>query len=139
MDLESIYRLYPDEDSCLSMLERVRWKGKPTCPYCNVQSSCPMRKERRHHCNNCGRSFSVGVNTVFHRSKVDLRRWLFAIWLYTDPRRSVAVRELAEAIGVNRNTAWQMMMKMKVGLVEQEPMLQGVIQVLLDHRNGGGE
>lgn len=131
MNLDAIYRLFPDEDSCLAFLEQVRWgEGRPVCPYCRVQSSSPMPKERRHHCNNCPCSFSVTVGTIFHNTKVDMRRWFLALLLYTDPRRRVTVRDLATAVGVNKNTASSMCMRIRGALLAQERDVQGLLKLL---------
>jgi transposase-like protein len=131
MDLDSIYRLFPDEYSCLVFLERVRWgEGRPVCPYCGVQSSSPMPKETRHHCNNCPCSFSVTVGTLFHNTKVDLRRWFLALLLYTDRKRQPSVRELAIEIGVNKNTASSMCMRIRGALLAQERDIHALLQLL---------
>ena len=131
MDIDVIYRLFPDHDSCLSFLEQVRWEGgKPECPYCGVASSCPMPKERRHHCNHCGTSFSVTVRTLFHKTHVDLQRWFYALWLITDPNRKVSVRQLAALVGVNRNTAGLMITRIRLALLEQGKLPQRILAQL---------
>lgn len=130
MDLDTIYMRFPDDDSCLSFLEEVRWGGRPECPYCKVSKSCPMPKERRHHCNGCGTTFSVTVRTMFHKTKVDLQRWFYAVWLITDPTRQVTVRELAAAVDVNKNTASYMISRIRLALLEQSHLVQAILSTL---------
>jgi transposase-like protein len=138
MDLDTIYKHFPDEDSCLAMLERVRWGEHPECPYCGVRKSCPIRGESRHHCNNCQTSFSVTAQTMFHKRKIDMRKWLLAMLLATDPRRTLKVREMAEAVGVNKNTAHQMLLRIRLAQVEETRFFTAVLQALLA-LNGGKE
>ena len=59
MNLASTGKKLPTEADCISHLERVRWNGKPVCPYCNSTRTSPIPREARHHCNACNTTFSV--------------------------------------------------------------------------------
>ncbi|MFL5384946.1 MAG: transposase [Longimicrobiaceae bacterium] len=135
MDLDRIYRLFPDEVSCLSLLEQLRWRGRPVCPRCGVAKSSPMPAEGRRHCNLCRYSFSVTVNTIFHKHKVELQRWFWAIWLYADQPRNVTTRQLAELVGVHPNTAAIMLARLRASLLEHDRLVQGIIATLASDRN----
>lgn len=115
--MESFGRVYekcPTEESGILLLERLRWKGSPVCPYCGSLDSTPLTKEWRHHCNCCNTAFSVTVNTIFHRSHIDLRKWFSALrFLSQRYPKKVSVRELANYIDVRRNTAHSMLIRIK--------------------------
>ena len=34
MDLLKVMKRFPDQESCIEHLEKIRWKGKPACPHC---------------------------------------------------------------------------------------------------------
>ena len=34
MDLIKVMERFPDQESCITHLEKMRWKGKPKCPHC---------------------------------------------------------------------------------------------------------
>ena len=34
MDLIKVMERFPDQESCIAHLEKMRWKGKPKCPHC---------------------------------------------------------------------------------------------------------
>jgi transposase-like protein len=76
-----------------------------------------MPKELRYHCNVCKCSFSVTVRTVFHKTKVDLQKWFFAI-----KQSDLSVRKLAAEINVDKNTANFIQSRIKVAL-ESNPTL----------------
>lgn len=113
MDIADIYRYFPDQSDCVAYMESVRWGDKPQCPYCGSQKSTPAPKERRHHCNGCNRSYSVTVGTIMHRSKIDLRKWLYAIGLMMASKK-MTVRDFADKIEANNNTAVLMRKKLKL-------------------------
>jgi len=128
MNIIQIYKQYPDHKACLEHLESVRWKGSPTCPYCNSTNSTPVPKESRHHCNNCNTSYSVTVSTIFHKTKVDLQKWFLAISLTLNAKKGISARQLARDIEVNKNTAWYMLMRLRTAMTEYGELLQGIIE-----------
>jgi transposase-like protein len=77
-----------------------------------------MPKERRHRCNNCNTAFSVTVGTIFHRTHLPLRKWFTAISLILDAREPISARCLAKRLGVNKNTAWRLDMRIRVAMLE---------------------
>ena len=108
MKLLDFYRKYPTQKDCLKQLEKLRWSDLPTCPYCSSGNSTSLPKESRHHCNNCNTTFSVTVGTIFHHTKVDLQKWFMAILLLLEVKKGLSVRQMAEGLKVNKNTAWHM-------------------------------
>ena len=135
MDLDAIYKHFPDEDSCLVFLETLRWgDAKPECPYCLTRKSCPIEREKRHHCNGCGLSFSVTAQTLFHKTRVDLRTWLYAIALVTEPGYRITVRDLAIKAGVANATATYMLHRIKLALLEQNAFIQAILRYIVSQR-----
>lgn len=108
----------PSDQDCLAFLERTRWNGKPMCPYCDSERTTAVPKERRHRCNGCNTAFSATVGTVFHRTRLPLRKWFAAISLILDARKPISTRRLALQIGVNRNTAWYLGNRIRLALLE---------------------
>ncbi|MEO0986994.1 MAG: IS1595 family transposase [Cyanobacteria bacterium J06639_14] len=94
------------QETCIKYLEKLRWKGIPTCPYCQSTRSTKYRKELRHRCNDCFTSYSVTVGTLFHRTHISLPTWFKAIYLLTEPLPMISVRKLSKVLGVSKNTAF---------------------------------
>jgi transposase-like protein len=90
---------------CLVYLEKIRWNGTPTCPYCGSVKSSKYKNEQRYRCNSCFTSYSVTVGTLFHKTHVDLHKWFRAILLLCKLNRDISIRKLAQEIQVNRATA----------------------------------
>jgi len=121
---------FKSHSDCIKYLERVRWQGVPTCPYCHVQKSTLM-KDGRHHCNGCGVAYSVTVNTVFHRSRLPLPKWFQAIRLIIVSHGNISARELAKRVRINRNTAWQITTKIHDAMVntDERQLLLGIVEI----------
>ena len=108
MKMLDFYKKYPTPKDCLKQLEKLRWSDLPRCPYCVSDNCTELPKESRHHCNNCNTTFSVTVGTIFHHTRVDLQKWFMAIMLVFRSKQGISIRQLAEELGVNKNTAWHM-------------------------------
>ena len=67
MNLIEVMERFPDQESCIEHLERIRWRSKPYCPHCG---SLFIRRKKeygegrvgRWNCHDCGASFKVTWN-----------------------------------------------------------------------------
>jgi transposase-like protein len=117
MDLQDVCNKFKTQDECLTMIERIRWPQYPICPKCNLSKYTPLKERHKYHCNLCNRTFTVTVDTIFHRTQIDLQKWFYAIIVTVNPFRKISARELAAQIGVSKDTAWNMQKKIKTNLV----------------------
>ncbi len=111
MILDDVYKIFPDENDCIQFLENLLWANTPLCPYCKRSNYTGLKN--RYHCNTCNNTFSVTVGTVFHKTKCDLRKWFFAIYLYEASIIPITARALANLISVTKDTAWLMLGKIR--------------------------
>ena len=44
MNLIEVMERFPDQESCIEHLERVRWRGTPACPHCVVYQTQEGRR-----------------------------------------------------------------------------------------------
>jgi len=147
MNIVRIYQLFPTEDDCIAHLEKVRWKGTATCPYCQSDRVSPMPSEKRHHCNNCKTSFSVTVGTIFHHTHLPLQKWLLAVSLVLNTKKGLSARQIARDLEVNKNTGWRMGMQIRKAMAEREQreLLTGIVEMDevyiggKPRKGGGGE
>jgi transposase-like protein len=131
LNIASVYERFPSEDECLDYLEAVRWPQGAVCPYCGSMNTTPMPKERRHHCNACNTSFSVTVRTIFHRTHLPLQKWFLALSLTLNARKGLSARQLGRDLGVTKDTAWRIAMKIREAMAETEQrrLLNGLVEM----------
>lgn len=104
-----IKKVFPTEKDCIGFVEGVVWGSQPICPYCRNYKVSLVANEGRYHCNSCNVRFTVTVGTPFHRSKVELRKWLTAIV----EEESIGPRGLASEIGTTKDTAALIISKLR--------------------------
>ncbi len=129
MNIIQVYKQFPTQDACIAYLEKVRWNGKPQCPYCKSHNTTSYKKGHRHHCNNCKTTYSVTVATIFHKTKADLQKWFLAISLILNAKKGISSRQLARDIEVNRNTAWYMGMRIRRAMFDDNDLLRGIAKM----------
>ncbi len=137
MNIVQVYKQFPTHESCIEHLERVRWSASPTCPYCASTNSSELPKEHRHHCNTCNTTYSVTVATIFHKTKIDLQKWFFAISLMLNAKKGLSARQLARDIQVNKDTALFMAVRIRKAMTQDGKLLTDLVEA--DETRVGGK
>jgi transposase-like protein len=135
MNIADVYKRFPDKADCLAYLEELRWRKRPVCPYCGSGNSTPIHAEHRYHCNGCNVSYSVTVKTLFHQTHLPLQKWFLAVILLLRDKKRLAVRDLAESLQVNKNTAWYVSSRIRRAMVsspEERSLLQEILRNQVD-------
>lgn len=101
---------YPDDAACLAKLMEINYGGTNIlCPGCGCQAAFhPMSKRRAYACQDCGHHVYPTADTIFHKSRTNLTKWFFAMYLMTSTRHGVAAKELQRQLGVTYKCAWRM-------------------------------
>ena len=120
--------MFQTHQECLVHLEKIRWDGIPICPYCGSNKSSRYKSEHRYHCSSCFTSYSVTVDTLFHKTHVDLHKWFQAILILYKLNPDISGRKLAQAIQVNRATASLMIKRVLGASPEQAEILKAIVR-----------
>lgn len=131
MNIIQIYQKYPNKEACLERLEQVRWGDTPRCAYC-MSSKVKIHREKgrrkRWFCNECRRSFSVTVNTIFHHTHLDLQKWFLAISTLINAKKSVSSHQLGRDLDIPVKTAYSLSQRIRKAMLgAQMPLLRGVV------------
>lgn len=130
MTLKQIYKIFPTEEDCIKFLEKERWNNNPTCPHCGVSNYSETAIPKRYHCNSCNSSFSVTAKTIFHRTRCDLRKWFFSIYLFAKPSTKITARELGDLIESTKDTAWLIMKKITAERIKSSDLFGKIINAI---------
>lgn len=106
------YENFRDEGSCIRYLETVRWKDGVISPF-DPKSKVYKCKGNRYRCKNTGKYFDVKTGTIFANSKIPLRYWFYAMFLFISHKRGISSCQLARDLGVTQKTAWTMLNKLR--------------------------
>lgn len=129
--LPEFQRMFPDKRACVRYLAESRWPEGWRCPRCG-QGEGWTRGDRVHGmlCRRCRYVSSVTAGTVLHRTRTPLSIWFLAAWLVVTDKRGVSSYQLERQLGLRHETAFQMLHKLRAGMVAPDrEMLRGVVEL----------
>lgn len=127
MTIKEVYKRFPTEHSCYKHLEKIIWDNKPFCPYCKSIAKTDMPKENRYRCNTCNTSYSVTVGTLFHRTRLALQKWFYAIYLVLNSDEDYGIRQLGRELEITKDTASLILKKIKQAFINNPELLKKII------------
>lgn len=120
---------FPTDQSCREYLEKMRWNGKPVCPHCDNDSAYKFKDSVYYKCKACRRKFTVLMGTIFEDTKVPLRKWFIAIYLFTSHKKGVSSCQLAKDLGITQKSAWHLLHRIRFAFGIHEPeVLEGEVE-----------
>lgn len=128
---------FPDEESCIRYLEKIRWGDKVVSPF-DASSKVYKCANGKYKCRNSGKYFDVKTGTVFAGTKIALRSWIFAIFLFMSHKRGISSCQLARDLGITQKTAWNMLHKIRI-FMESQNNRQVSGEVEIDETFVGGK
>lgn len=125
------FEMVPDEATAIAIIEKRRWPHRVICPHCGNTRTSPISDRHVHQCNSrgCRKQFSVRTNTIFENSRVPLRKWLYAIYLFQTARKGVSSVQMSKELGVAQRTAWFMLHRLREAYDVDAPPLSGTVEV----------
>ena len=116
---------FPDEQSCLEYLIRMRWPNGWKCP--NGCTGKIDRVKKRagfvFECRACGAQGYPAAGTIFNKSRLSLRKWFWAIFLMATARQGVSALYLQKQLGIGSyRAAWLMGQKIRHAMLERDAL-----------------
>lgn len=128
--LFEIHKKFNTKNKCYRHLERVRWGRKPICPHCDNTNTTPrIHRKFYYHCNSCNKDFTVLYGTIMEDSKLPLPKWFMLIGMMLNARKGISSKELSRQLGVTYKTAWYSAMRVRCAMIDEAPMLEGIIEM----------
>ena len=133
MNILSFMRDIPDEDSAILFLEEKQWgEIGVCCPHCGSVKVGRKSRDRISmgwNCHDCRSTFTVKSQTMFHGSKIPLQKWILAISMIANAKKSISSHQLARDLDMNQKSAWYMSQRIRKEMVRKEDiLLAGVVE-----------
>jgi transposase-like protein len=125
--LSDAIRYFADEQVCIDTVAGMRWPDGPHCPACLMPDTRQhwLKNQRRWQCRDCGKQYSVKVNTIFEDSAIKLDKWLTAMWLLANCKNGISSYEIAKDIGVTQKSAWFMLQRIRLAMKNKSVLKLG--------------
>jgi transposase-like protein len=121
---------FKDENVCIKYLEDIRWPDQVGCPYCDVVGNHHITP-RGYRCADvdCDMPFTVLTGTMLEESKLPLRTWFTAMFLFASHKNGISSMQLVRDLGISQKSAWYMLYRIRAACVLTYRMLSGIVQV----------
>jgi len=113
MNLIELTSKIDSEEKARKFLEKCRWPNGVRCPRCGHEHISRLRNQHKFECAKCEYQFSVTAGTIFHGTRVSLRKWLVAVYLLVESKKGISAKQIERTIGVSYPTAWYMMHRVR--------------------------
>jgi transposase-like protein len=115
MGLYDYRHVIANERTCFWFIHRLRWPQGVRCAECGAARIYTMREGglARYRCKDCARHFSLRTGTLLEGSRLPLTKWVLAIGLL---RVGISARALARELAVSRQTAWELLHRLRDAL-----------------------
>lgn len=118
--------IYHDDNAARKHLERLRWANGRFCPHCGAtEGTSPVTGEKHrpglYYCNDCKRTFTVTVGTLFERSHIALHKWVLAFELMAASKKGISAHQLHRMLGVTYKSAWFMAHRIREAMRPSDP------------------
>lgn len=132
MSVREFFARFPDDDTCLDHIMKVRYGLRHKCASCGVNATFHRLKQRSrcYSCSNCGHHVYPTADTIFKDTRTPLQLWFYAIFLFVTTRHGVSGKELERTLGVTYKTAWRMGHKIRelMASADEFALIQGHIE-----------
>lgn len=98
------------------IFHRLRWGDTVYCPECGSIHIYHPGPGQLHICADCDYRFSDTSKTIFHSTKLPLKKWLIAIYLFCTQSKGISSYNLARLINVSQPTAYRMLMLLRTSI-----------------------
>lgn len=130
MTLPDINKLYPTDERCRELLQRLRWPEGVMCPRCKDTRVSTLKDYGRFECVGCEYQFTVTAGTIFHDSHLPLTKWFLAVLLLVEARKGMSAMQLKRTIGMGYKTAWYLFHRIRKAMSTAERvMLSGKVEM----------
>lgn len=125
ISLIELTEMFPDEAAATAWFESLVWPEGRHCPHCGSceTKEAPASKGQPYWCGACRKGFSVRIGTALERSKVPLRKWVFAIYLEMVSLKGVSSMRLHRDLKVTQKTAWFMLHRIREAWADEAAAL----------------
>lgn len=130
IDLMELTARFHSEQKCREALAELRWPEGVKCPRCEGERHAYDSGRYVWDCYSCGYQFSVLSGTIFHDTKLPLRKWLMAVLLMVEAKKGISANQMKRTLGVSYKTAWYLCHRIRAAMRDATPEpLRGIIEV----------
>jgi transposase-like protein len=142
LTLDNILTNFATDANARNFLESLLWPQGAVCPRCKTNDQKRIAKvkankdkgarEGLYRCNDCRRTFTVTVGTIFHDSHIPLRKWIIGLFLMASSKKGMSSLQFMRILGLGSyRSALYMTDRIRVAMTEGNfaEKIKGTVEV----------
>ncbi|TGK11359.1 IS1595 family transposase [Leptospira fletcheri] len=134
MTFFDILKRFPTQQSVIDYFIKSRYGRKIKCNHCNRGKKIyPLKgRPKFFQCGYCNNSFSIFKGTIFERTRVDLQKWIFAIYqVSVVAKKGISAYQLQRSIGLTYKTNWRMLKQIRIAMTNDKnfELFQSIVEI----------
>ncbi len=130
---------FHNEEACREHLAQERWKDGFQCLHCGHDHAHWLPSRGVFQCSGCHKHTSVTAGTLFHSTKLPLKKWYWEIYLVGSDKGGVSALRLSKLLGVSWPTARLMLTKIRAAMGHRDSLYRLSDWIELDDAFVGGK
>jgi phage FluMu protein Com len=116
---EEFLKTYPDDDSCLKVIQQLKWPHGFVCKKCGNTKASEAGVWYRKKCSKCGTIESITANTLFHHLKFPLNKAFYLTYVEFSKMKQTD-EALSQLIDLRKPTIWAYRKKVEERMNEKQ-------------------
>jgi len=114
MNFQEFKKKFPSKKAIILHFANIRHQNGIKCQHCG-NGKVYHRKDspKLFECRVCNNSFSIFKDTIFEKSRTDLKKWFYAIHLFLNGKKGISALQLQRETGTTYKTAWRMLQQIR--------------------------
>ena len=106
LDINEVQKLYPDRQSCLLYLKKIKWKDTFSCRKCESNVYQELSKLEGRRCSKCGANESITAGTLFERLRIPLEKAFYIAYIVYHSEEKIKATELSKSLDLAQKTTY---------------------------------
>ena len=131
ISIMQLLELFPNEDVAVEWFENERWEGQSVCPHCGGVENISKQKNQKYRYwhKDCRKHFTVKTHSIMHASKIEVRKWLVAMYYVMTARKGISSLQMSKELGITQKTAWYMLQRIREAYAGKGFQLTNIVEV----------
>jgi len=141
-DLIQFQRKFNTDKACIKYLFCKRWPAGFACPRCDEKRGWWSPGKEVYECTRCHFQVSVTSGTIFHKTRVPVKKWFWMIFLMSQDKHGASVKGLQKLLRLGSyETAWLMAHKIRKAMADRDQRyrLSGLVEMDEGYFGGKGK
>lgn len=106
---QDFLKRFPDDETCLEEIKKLQYPNGVFCNVCKkITKHYKIHNRTSYCCVTCRNHIYPLSGTLFEKSTTPLRLWFYTLYLMTQTRSKISIKQLQRELGVTYKTAWRM-------------------------------